>query len=583
MATFDPDEAGRWPTPRRGTVVSAHPLATQVGVDVLDAGGNAADAAVATALALAVVYPQAGNLGGGGFAIWVAHDAAEPPRTLDFRETAPRALTVQLFLDEEGRFVAERSLAGALAVGVPGSPHGLWRFQKELGVLSFGDVAAPAIRLAREGFPIDAWLARALALETARARLSRDPVAASVFLPGGEPLAEGQLLRQGDLARTLDRLVHGGPDGFYRGAVAGAIVETLRPGGGVLDLRDLADYEPVWREPLRGWFRGLEIVTAPPPSSGGLVFLQVLSLLDGFPLDEEVRRARETAAAMGQEVDASMAGLSGRAVHWWIESMRCAFADHAQHMGDPDLFDVPVAELLSPAWIAERRVSIGELANPDVAPLDLVGFREAGETTHLSVLDREGNAVALTTTLNSSFGCGLMVRGGGFLLNNEIDDFSIVPGVPNDFGLVGGEANAIAPHKRPLSSMTPLVVRDGGQVVRMVLGSPGGPRIITALLQVFLRVEVYGDSLEEAVRAPRLHQQWEPSATRLEPGWDALLVQALENRRHEIVQSADRWAAVQAIWVPVGGEPVGVSDPRRGGAVGAQERPLSEPARPPER
>lgn len=568
----DPLGAERWPTPRRGMVVSEHALATRAGVEMLEAGGNAADAAVATALALAVVFPQAGNLGGGGFALWVAHDGSSAPLLCDFRESAPQDLRAEAFLDEAGRLVPERSLAGPLAPCVPGSPHGLWLFHGRLGRLPFERVAAPAIALARKGFAVDAALAHDLLDAEDRARLCADGMARELFYPRGEPLREGDLLRQEVLADTLERLVARGPSGFYEGDVAQAVVGTLRPQGGVLSLADLAGYRARWREPLRGWFRGLEIITVPPPSAGGLVLLQVLAMLDGFPLDEEMESTRARARAIDPGSDAAVVGLSGRAVHWWIEALRRSFADRAAHVGDPDYVHVPVAELLAPSWIAERRISIGELADEHVAPL-LAPAREGGETTHLSVLDREGNAVSLTTTLNTSFGSGIMVRGGGFLLNNEVDDFALAAGQPNVYGLVGGDANALAPGKRPASSMAPTVVREGGQTVRMVLGSPGGPRIVTALVQVLLRTEVYGQPLAGALAAPRLHQQWSPASTSFEEGWDHLLLQDLRNRDHQVAVTRGTFGSVQAIRVEVGGDPEGASDPRRSGLALAEREP----------
>jgi len=573
-----------WPSPERGAVVSEHPLATRAGLEILEAGGNAADAAVATALALAVVYPQAGNLGGGGFAVWVPHDTEEDPLFLDFRETAPRALTPGAFLDTSGELVGERSLTGHLAVAVPGSPRGLWVFHERLGRLPFGEVARPAIELAAEGFHLDAWLARDLRQEPARRRLEASIRARATFYPRDRALGEGALLRQPDLARTLTLLVERGPESFYEGEVAAAIVGEMIRGGGVLDRQDLAAYEPVWREPLRGWFRGLEIITAPPPSSGGLILLQVLGILDGFPLDEE-RRATLDALALerGEPVDEGEIGLSSRALHWWIEAMRRGFADRVVHMGDPDFWDVPVEELLSPSWIAERRISIGELANPGITAMPTPAPRSGGEeTTHLCALDDEGNAVSLTTTLNTSFGSGVMVPDAGFLLNNEIDDFSIVAGEPNVFGLIGADANLLEPRKRPLSSMTPTVIRDGGQAVRMVIGAPGGPRIITAVIQVILRTEVYGQGLEAAIRARRLHQQFSPLSTSHEPGWDADLLLGLRNRGHDLVELDRRFASVQAIRLEIGGEPEGFSDPRRGGTAGAEGRRPQVPALPPD-
>ncbi len=563
-------------------VVSEHPLATQVGVAILERGGNAADAAVATALALAVVHPQAGNLGGGGFAVWVAHEPEAEPLCLDFRETAPSALRAEMFLDADGKLVAERSLDRLLGVGVPGSPHGLYALHERLGRLSFETVAAPAVRLARQGFAVDPWLARDLAER--RERLLAHGAAGRVFFRGAEPLREGELLRQPALARTLELYAADGPDAFYRGEAAAAIVAAMREGGGVLDGADLERYRPVWREPLRGWFRGLEIVTAPPPSSGGVVLLQVLSMLDGFPLDEERQR---TVRAQREGLASTEDGISDRAVHWWIEAMRLAFADRAEHLGDPDFVLVPLGALLSPEWIAERRTTIGELAHPNVGPQVLgaaharVGApaREGAQTTHVSVLDGEGNAVSLTTTLNETFGTGWYVD-AGFFLNDEIDDFALQSGTPNLYGLLGGSANALAPGKRPLSSMTPVVVRDGGAVVRMVLGSPGGPRIISSVLEVILRTEVYGQTLGDAVAAPRVHQQWSPAASVFEPGWDPLLLQALSNRNHVVGVEEETWSSVQAIAVEIGGEPTGASDPRSGGTSQAVDRAPSKAARP---
>lgn len=575
-ASFDPEAAARHPTPARGVVVCEHPIAARVGRRVLERGGNAVDATVATALALAVVLPRAGNLGGGGFCVYAPHDTTEPPLALDFRETAPGGLTPEMFLDGSGGFVPSRALESALGVGVPGTPAGLWALHQSLGSLPFAELAAPAIRLAREGAPVSEELARDLRTESVAAKLKRAGVAAEVFYPNGEPLRAGDLLRQPQLAKTLERYAREGPAGFYRGPVSKALAAGILAEGGVLTPRDLDDYEVRWREPLIGWFRGLEVITTPPPSSGGLVLLQVLSILDGFPLDAEIAQARRSAESMGHPFAADAAPLSARAVHWWIEAMRRAFADRAAHMGDPDFHDVPVRELLSPSWIAERRVAIGEFARPDVGPMELAGFSEEGETTHISVLDRMGNAVSLTTTLNRSYGCGLMVPGTGFLLNNELDDFAIQAGVPNSFGLVGGEANALEPHKRPLSSMTPTIVRKGGQTVRWVLGAPGGPRIITAVIEVFLRVEVYGQDLVHAVSAPRLHQQWKPEETRFEEGWDPALLERLRTRGHEVeVIPGGSFARVEAILLDEpGGEPVGVADPRSPGAAAPEGLPL---------
>jgi gamma-glutamyltranspeptidase/glutathione hydrolase len=549
------EEAGPWPPPKAGMVVCEAPLASEVGVALLEQGGNAADAAVGMALALAVVYPCAGNLGGGGFALWVAHDPTQEPRCLDFREVAPAGLKPELFLDEAGKFVSERAHQSGLAVGVPGSPRGLYEFHKALGQLSFQVVTQPAIELARKGFFVDDFLAAELGEE--REKLAADPSARALFFQGDQTLQAGARLVQPELAKTLERYAAEGPDAFYQGDVAQHLAYAIQERDGVLSLADLAGYRALWRTPLRGWFRGLEILTAPPPSSGGLALLQILALLDGFPLDEE--RVRVFAEHPGERV-----GLSGRALHWWIECMRLAFADRAEFLGDPDFTPVPVAALLSAERIHAQRARIGMQANAELRPLP-VAAREGTDTTHLSVLDAEGNAVSLTTTLNTSFGSGLVAQGTGVLLNDEIDDFAILAGTPNEYGLVGGAANALRGGKRPLSSMTPVVVRDTGQVVKLVLGSPGGPKIITGVLEVLLRNLVYGQDLASAVAAPRLHQQWNPSSTEVEPGWDELLLQSLKNAQHTLVIAPDPWGSVQAITVEVGGEPVGVSDPRSGG------------------
>lgn len=581
-ATVSPlDEDPRWPTPARGMVVSEHPLATRAGVSVLEAGGNAADAAVATALALAVVYPGAGNLGGGGFALWVSHTGEA--RALDFRETAPSTSNPELYLDEEGQVDPARSLWTPLAVGVPGSPRGLWELHRAhgSGSLSFARLAAPAIRMARDGFPVDPWLALALGEDRIRKRLSGTPEGEALFYPGGRPLTEGELLVQPALARTLQELARGGPQAFYGGRAGRSIVDTLarvderagrEPGVGTVSSADLVAYEVRWREPLRSWFRGTEVISMPPPSSGGIVLIQILSILEGFPLDAE----RESSLAAGG------GPVSERALHWWIEAMRVAFADRAEHMGDPDHYPVPVAKLLAPKTIARRRIAIGEVADPTVGPLGLVAPREGTQTTHLSVLDRDGNAVSLTTTLNSSFGSGIYAPGAGILLNNELDDFAVAPDVPNQFGLVGSRANALAPGKRPLSSMAPTVLRRGGHAVTQVLGSPGGPRIITAVAQVILRTLVYGEDLTTALAAPRIHQQWKPEKTIFEAGWSTEVLDALSNRRRHAVESVTySFGSVQSIMLEPGGEPRGVSDPRRGGTHGAEGQPPVTPRRPP--
>ena len=566
-----------------GAVVSEHPLATAVGLEILERGGNAADAAVGTALTLAVVYPQAGNLGGGGFAI-VAMEG-QPPEALDFREVAPRKTNPALYLDEEGDFVPKRSLEGPLAVGVPGSPAGLFELHRKYGsgLLTWEQLVEPALLLARDGFDVDPWLARDLTRESTRARMNG--AAREIFYPRGASLAAGDRLVQSDLARTLSALAENGPDGFYRGAVADALLRAIEteqiPGAGLagegaLDRKDLERYEPKWRKPLIGSFQGAELIAMPPPSSGGLVILQTLAMLEGLPLQAEVQIGR---------TDDLRGALTERMAHWWIEALRRSFADRAEHMGDADYHDVPMQQLLSPEWTLERRASISNRADLNVAPWVAAPPVESKETTHLSVVDRDGSAVSMTTTLNGSFGSGILVRGAGFLLNNELDDFAIQAGVPNQFGLIGSQANAIEGGKRPLSSMAPMIVRDGRGRLMMVLGSPGGPRIITSVIQVVLRVLLLEQGLPAAIRAVRLHQQWRPEETFLEGqqggGWDPALVRGLRGRGHPVEVQERRFGSVQGILIAPDGWPTASSDPRRGGAAGVEGRGVQAPALPP--
>lgn len=559
---------------QRGAVVSAHPLATAVGIEVLELGGNAADAAVATALALAVVYPQAGNLGGGGFALWAAY--GEDPIALDFREVAPRRARPELYLDEDGVLVDARSITGPLAVGVPGSPQGLYRLYEERGsgLVTWERLVAPAIALAEGGFIVDPWLEGTLRQASVAGRMNG--AARERFYPLGAPLRAGERLVQPDLARTLKSYSEEGPAAFYGGWIAEALVRAIEteqvPGAGIavdgaLDLDDLAAYRVVWREPLRGRFQGKELIAMPSPSSGGLVVLQTLSILDGLPLGGEVLAARE-AGLRG--------GVTATLAHWWIEALRASFADRATHMGDPEYYDVPMESLLSAKLILQRRVAIGPRANLEVGAWAPEPPPESPQTTHLSVIDVDGNAVALTTTLNSSFGSGILVRGAGFFLNNELDDFSIAAGVPNQYGLIGSQANALEAGKRPLSSMSPMIVRDDRGAVVLVLGSPGGPRIITAVMQVLLRVLLLEEDLHDAVRAPRLHQQWRPLETWFEAdqggGWDPELLEELAARGHPIEVVERSLGSVQAIAVDERGQPIATSDPRRGGAAGVTGR-----------
>lgn len=622
-SSIDPFEQSLEPVlPLRGAVTSEHPLATKAGLLVLEAGGNAADAAVATALALAVVYPQAGNLGGGGFAIWVPakdKDEKKKPVTIDFRETAPRGLSAGLYLDGKGEVVKSRSLTTPLAVGIPGSPLGLYELYREHGSrnLSFAQLCKSAISLAEAGFGVDEWLAAQLQLPSIRELLTADPGARALFYPGGIALAEGDTLVQPALARTLRRMSGAGAAGFYRGFTAQAIVRDLadadkRAGGvaagALMDLQDLLGYTAKIRPPVAGVFRGQTVIGMAPPSSGGIALLQILGMLEGLPMDTARQEAQErvalgldeepTVTALGRVSRGSIAGGEGpslpsenrlawegidtRQLHWWIEAMRRAFADRAVHLGDPDHVKVPVSELLSPSWIAERRVSISERADLQVAAWAPDPPAESSETTHICVVDSSGNAVSLTTTLNGSFGSGIYVDDAGFLLNNELDDFSIQAGTPNVYGLVGSAANQLAPHRRPLSSMCPIVVLNERGDVTLVLGAPGGPRIITAVTQVLLRILVYGQSLTDAIRAPRVHQQWRPQETRFELGWDPRLLDELQALHDQpiVPPSSSVFGSVQGIRIREGGVVEAYSDPRRGGAGGLEGEDPAPPAHP---
>jgi gamma-glutamyltranspeptidase/glutathione hydrolase len=569
-----------------GAIACDHPLAAQAGARVLARGGNAADAGVACALALAVVYPQAGNLGGGGFGLWVPRRGEA--LALDFRETAAGGARASAYRDAQGEPMPERAQSGAYSVGVPGSPQGLWELYLRAGSgrFTWAELCQSAVDLAREGFEVGADLARDLADPKLRARLEQSPAARERFYPGGAALEAGARLVQPDLARTLERLAREGPDGFYRGPVAQALVAELERSAkrdgldprGALSAEDLSRYRPALRAPLVGWFRGHEILTMPPPSAGGLILLQSLAILDGFPLSAQRSLALEARARAGSSaLESDEVGVDARAAHWWIEALRSAFRVRAESLGDPDFVAVDVAALLAPEWVARARVQIGEAAGSGVT----AEAREGDSTTHLSVIDGEGNALALTTTLNSTFGSGLLVEGAGFLLNNEIDDFSLGGGVPNQFGLVGSDKNAIAPNKRPLSSMTPTVVRGEDRSVRFVLGSPGGPRIPSALLCVLLRVLVFEQGLGDAVAAPRLHQQASPPATEFEEGWPNGLLEALVRRGHGVTKPGRSWGSVQALGAQQGGVIQAASDPRRNGAgivVEAKQRTPRRPA-----
>ena len=469
---------------RHGMVASSEPLASQAGVEILQAGGNAVDAAVAVGFAMAVTFPQAGNLGGGGFML--IRKANGDAIVVDYREQAPAAATRGMYQDAQGNLLPGASTIGARAAGVPGTVAGLALAEDKYGHLGLARVMAPAIRLARNGFPISYSLA--LRFRSDRALLEKFDGSRHIFLHDGNLYEPGAIFRQPDLARTLSAIAQRGPQAFYSGAAAEALVETMQKYNGLITREDLEHYQAKLRPPLVGHFRGYDILSVPPPSAGGTMLIEMLNVLE--PLD------LGTANSYGS-------------IQLLAETMRRAYADRASFMGDADFASVPVAGLTSPRYAAQLREDI--LHERPEAPVRAgapQGF-ESGATTHFSVVDAQGDAVANTYTLNNWFGSGVTVEGAGFLLNNEMDDFAAKPGAPNLFGLVQGEANAIAPHKRPLSSMTPtMVIRDGE--VRLVLGSPGGSTITNTVLEVLLNVLVYKMDVLQAVTSPRFHDQWTP-------------------------------------------------------------------------
>jgi len=552
---------------KHAMVASVRELASQAGVDILKSGGNAVDAAVATGFALAVVHPQAGNLGGGGFMLVRGPDGKA--LFLDFRETAPAAATATMYLDEKGDIIPRASLVGYRAMGVPGSVAGLVYAEKHWGKLTLGRVMAPAIRLAREGFPLS-W-------EDARdfrdPDLARFPESRRIFQRDGDYYRAGEIFRQPELARTLERIAKD-PYDFYKGAMAREIASFLQKNGGLITGKDLAGYEVKEREPVHGFYRGYEILSAPPPSSGGIDVLEILNILEGYNLGK-------------------LGWGSAMAVHLTAEAFRRAYYDRAEFLGDPDFVPVPVAQLIDKRYAAAWRAGLdphhatpsGELKRPEVFDkLDREAalppppaLEESPDTTHFSIVDADGLAVAVTYTLNDSFGSRVIVPGLGFLLNDEMDDFVSKPGVPNVYGLVQGSANAIAGRKRPLSSMTPTMVLKGGELF-LVLGSPGGGRIPTTVVQIILNMVDYGMNVQQAVNAARFHHQWLPDTISYEEdGLSPDSVRLLEAMGHKLREGYesegehhDSWSDGECVAIDLQtGERLGASDPRNNGkAIG---------------
>ena len=526
-------------------------VASEIGAEVLRRGGNAVDAAVAVHFALAVVTPEAGNVGGGGFMILRMSDSESA--ALDFREKAPLAATRDMFLDDRGQ-LTDRSQVGHLAAGVPGSVAGMWEAHDRFGSLPWAELVEPSVRLA-EGIVVHERLASSLAIY--QPRLERFPSTASVFLPKGQAPRVGDRFVQRDLAATLRRISSDGKDGFYRGRTAELIEAEMRRGGGAITREDLDRYAAVWRAPIVFQYRDHTVVSMPPPSSGGVTIAELLNILEGYELQ-------------------ALGFLTAEHAHVWTEAAKRAFADRNTYLADPDFVVQPVDRLISDAYAAERRKDIDadratrfEEVMPGLSS-ETTGAspREGGDTTHYSIVDGRGNAVAVTTTLNSLYGSGVTVAGAGFLLNNEMDDFAASPGTPNQFGLVQGEGNAIEPEKRMLSSMSPTILLDAAGRVRLVTGSPGGPTIISSVAQIISNVVDFNMDIGGATAAPRLHHQHVPDVLSYErDGLTTEVESALRGLGHNVEALAGYQGDTQSIQVLPDGTLTGVADPRRGGAA----------------
>lgn len=528
-------------TGSKGMVATSHHLASQVAYDVLAAGGNAIDAAVTAGFALAVTQPRSGNIGGGGFML-ISSESKQSVEAIDYREKAPKAAFEKMFQDENGEVVKQRSRFSHLSAGVPGTVAGLALALERHGTISLAEAIAPAIKLAREGFVIPERFSKGLIQR--EERLRKWESSAKVFYKAdGAFYATGEVFKQPDLADTLQRIAEQGVDGFYKGVTAQLVVDEMQRHDGMMTLDDLTAYEAKVREPVKGTYRGHDIYSMSPPSSGGAHIVQILNTLEGYDI-----------GAYGHN--------SADSMHLMAESMKHAYADRAEFLGDSDFVDVPLKGITSKGYAAETRQQIDPFkARPslDVRAGDPVAY-ESNETTHFSIVDGYGNAVSNTYTINFSYGSGIVVDGAGFLLNNEMDDFSAKPGVPNAYGLLGGEANKVEPEKRMLSSMSPTVVMKDGKNF-LVTGSPGGSRIITTTLQVIMNVIDHGMNVQSAVAAPRMHHQWLPDEIRVEQGISADTVGLLQSRGHTVVQKS-AMGAIQSIHIE-DGIFYGAADPRR--------------------
>ncbi len=513
---------------KNGMVVAAESLAAQAGVEILQQGGNAVDAAVAVGFALAVTYPEAGNIGGGGFMLIRLADGRTT--MIDFREKAPARASRTLFLDSAGNVIPEKSLHGPLAAGVPGSVAGLLLALEKYGTLPKARVLARAIQLAEEGFPLPAWLAQSF--NEHREAFSSFISTRKIFVKKEGHYTAGELFRQPDLARTLRLVADKGHEGFYRGEIATKIVAEMQRGGGIITLSDLEHYRAREREPLTGSYRGYEIITAAPPSGGGVLLLQMLNMLEGYDLKTSGHN-------------------SARTLHLFASAAQRAFADRATYLGDPDFVKMPIETLISKEYARVRGSAIDPTRALASTHIHAGSPVKAGhdETTHYCVVDRFGNAVSVTTTLNGLYGCKTVVDGAGFFLNNEMDDFAIAPGVPNMYGLTGGEANAIAPNKRMLSSMTPTIVMKEGKPFLLV-GGRGGSRIPTAVANIILNVIDFGMSIRQAVESPRIHHQWLPDIIHYETrGLSFEIVEALRKMGWAVADANGTNARVAALMI----------------------------------
>ncbi len=539
MATAQPIYA------KHGMVSSQEAIASQIGADILKQGGNAVDAAVAVGYALAVTLPRAGNIGGGGFML--VH-LAEQKKTIaiDYRETAPGKAHKDIFLDEHGNAVNKLSREHGLAVGVPGTVMGMELALTKYGTMSLKQVIAPAISLAKDGIVVTSDLSNSLS--GLKSRIAQWPSSAKIFYrPDGSDFQVNDILKQPELAHSLSLIAEKGSLGFYHGETAKKIVTAVQDAGGVMSLEDLANYKVVEREPVRGTYRGYEIVSMPPPSSGGIHIIEMLNVLEKFPIDQLGHNTANT-------------------LHLMAETMKYAYADRSEFLGDPDFVNVPVKQLISREYastIADKIAINKTTPSSEIKPGNLAGY-ESDQTTHYSVVDQWGNAVANTYTLNFSYGSGLVAEGTGILLNNEMDDFSVKPGTPNGYGLIGGDANAVQGNKRPLSSMSPTIVMKDGKPF-LVTGSPGGSRIINITLQIIMNVIDHKLNIAEATAAARIHHQWQPDFIWAEHTLNRDTISLLEAKGHQ-VKTQESIGSTQSIMVTEQGL-FGASDPRRAGSA----------------